>query len=651
MRPSSGDPYQIRTVIPVRALLVALVGMTLLAAACGDGDTNLIRTVPQTVRSTSTAENITIASSNATSSTLGTTTTTYVASMPTTSVVSTVPPLTGEKEIDTTAVQDIAERGPYEERGPYGPSYEPSIAAMITPTTDLPLSDTVITASESPKSTTHPTTPESSSYSYVLYNFQLSNSNIVTYEVGVREKGKQIGYQYWEVKIDGDEPPELVSSDLFGGRPFSTLSPDGKYVVFADGHELWLADVNRTEPRLLTDSWFSDYTGFNGPDQSWSPDSNYFRYHVRDRNENSDDSRIDMQVANIDGTVIQVVENGRYGEWSPDGRNIFYYIEVPDVNKRSGLREELWIASTDGSSPLLLTDQLYLDEGLGGITVATWSPDSGKLLYKTVEDGNNSENLLGNWIASTDGTGPRRIASPGCSDWSPDGHRILCFIYRESTYMDGELLMIDINTFDSHLLANSPFARWSANGEYIAYLRHVIDGDSARGRDEIWIADKDSTFSKLLDDGSNGTLGLDTNWRLAPSDYGPKFDWAPDSQHIVYEDHLGKLWTANIDEAMPRQLGWGGFYDAKWSPDGKYILYRNLDNSINVADSDGTNIRKVTDDGFGGLYFGSWSTDSNRILYRVVTRDDDYEMTRNELWIEDGDGSNRRQLPLPAVVG
>ena len=633
-----------------------VVSMTLLAAACGDGYTTDIQTVPQTVRPTSTAENMTISSSNVTTSTLDTTTTTYVANMATTSVVSTVPLPTTEVETDTTAVRDGAERG----------RYEPSITAMVTPTTRLSTSVTVVTVSESTTSTTLPTR---SDYTYELDYIDWLDSNTVRYVVGIYD-GMQIGArqrlgsQTWVVDIHGDIPPERLSSHFYDQMElleYSNESPDGLHVAFGVGDDLWIADAHRTKSRLLTDVWFDEYLRFAGPSTSWSVNSQYFLFHVRVDNESSGGIGTEMQIVNVDYNIIQRFENTLYGEWSPDGRHIFYYKRIPDEAKKAGFTEELWIADVDGSSHQLLTDQLYLDESLAGIRVATWSPDARNLLYYSlVEDENSGYVRTQLWIADVYSGELRRIEDGEYAKWSPDGRYFSYYSLSEYEESDNEDIGIWIASADNSsygLLTNARYSRWSPDGENVAYLVTVEDETSTFVRDELWIADADGSNRRLLDDGKDDKLEPDLyNRRITLSDYGPMFDWSPNSRYIVYQywdwgitQDFPELWTVDISEAIPRKLEGGAFYSTAWSPDGRYILYYY--GGVWVADGDGTDSRELTSDGYGPIDYASWSPDGEQIVYRVVARDENDEITRNQVWLESRDGSNRRQLPLPVLVG
>ena len=56
----------------------------------------------------------------------------------------------------------------------------------------------------------------------------------------------------------------------------------------------------------------------------------------------------------------------------------------------------------------------------------------------------------------------------------------------------------------------------------------------------------------------------------------------------------GSIWSVPVLGGSPRKLGIQLAQDAHWSPDGRSIVYANL-NSLYVSDGGGANLRKIWD--------------------------------------------------------
>jgi Tol biopolymer transport system component len=94
---------------------------------------------------------------------------------------------------------------------------------------------------------------------------------------------------------------------------------------------------------------------------------------------------------------------------SPDGKWLAF--------STSGVREDLFLATLDGTEYRRLTDDLYRDRG------PSWSPDGSKVAFYS--DRSGTYDL---WMIGMDGSGLRPITkdtgNPGFPAWSPHGDRM-----------------------------------------------------------------------------------------------------------------------------------------------------------------------------------------------------------------------------------
>ncbi|MGB0066125.1 MAG: winged helix-turn-helix domain-containing protein [Terracidiphilus sp.] len=316
------------------------------------------------------------------------------------------------------------------------------------------------------------------------------------------------------------------------------------------------------------------------------------------------------------------------GDVSPDGSTLLVISESAGM----GPANSLWSYRLVGGSLRRLENEA-ID--------SAWSPDGSQVVYGTATGDI--------WTVSADGTGERKLASPGgyirslC--WSPDGAML-----RFSK--DGLLWEIDENGSNLHQLlpgwSNSPtqfFGEWDRDGRYY----FVSDG-------QIWMLDRRSRFGGILKAKPvQLTFGL-TAWdrpivsrdgkkifTSGRSRHGELLRWdeksnqfqrflggisaefvafTRDAKAVVYVTYPeGILWRANADGSNPLQLTSAPVYpkSLRWSPDGQQILFVDRTpqgaNAIYTIDANGGTPRRVLPNDIENETDPSWSADGKKIVY------------------------------------
>ncbi len=131
--------------------------------------------------------------------------------------------------------------------------------------------------------------------------------------------------------------------------------------------------------------------------------------------------------------------------------------------------------------------------------------------------------------------------------------------------------------------------------------------------------------------------------------------WSPDGKWIAFNsDRGGKddIWKMKADGTEAVQLTKNAEEFNRfpsWSPDGKTILYnsmrkeksdKNNEFYIYAMNSDGSNQRQLVKQSVKNSYGAAWSSDCKQIAY---TRNDGTDASRN-IYVADSDGTNERRI-------
>ncbi len=190
--------------------------------------------------------------------------------------------------------------------------------------------------------------------------------------------------------------------------------------------------------------------------------------------------------------------------------------------------------------------------------------------------------------------------------------------------------------------------RYSPDGKHIAFWRSVIVDPEKKGQQtDMFIIDRDgSNEQRLTEDAA-----LDGN-----------HSWAPDGRHLAFtsnrsgnaEIHVIDIVTREIRQ-LTRNIGlreWAAGPD--WSPDGKYIAYRQAKpprglTTIYVMNADGKRAQPLVR--ADNWYRGSprWSPDSKSVMYveALYEPGQGFKLLTNNLVIQKHGTKARRILETP----
>jgi Tol biopolymer transport system component len=385
---------------------------------------------------------------------------------------------------------------------------------------------------------------------------------------------------------------------LSGVEQFPSLSPDGKWVVYAGeaegNQDIYLQSVGGQLPINLTaDSPADD------DEPAFSPDGERIVFR------SSRDGGGLFVMGRTGEAARRVTRQGFNPAWSPDGARIAYSMEnvqLTPLNHEG--RSELWIADVESGAERLL-------EGADGVQ-PTWSPSGRRIAYVSRQSG-TGRRQMDIWTIAVEGGSPSALTEDAAADWSPcwspDGRNVY---YASDRGGSMNLWRIAVDAASGRpegapeaITTPAPFLAHpslSGTGAQIAYSSVLIT----------------QNVQKLAVEPATGTVSGEAVWLTSGSRQWSSPDVSPDGEWIVFYSRgqpEGDLYLVRADGTGLRQVTTDAAVDRmpRWSPNGAAIaFFSNRGGAFDIwkIRADGSELRRLTQGG-GGVPV--WSADGSRI--------------------------------------
>jgi Tol biopolymer transport system component len=366
--------------------------------------------------------------------------------------------------------------------------------------------------------------------------------------VGTRV-GTQADWPLWRISLGAGMPATRLGS-LLGHA--AAYSPDGKEIVYAVGHDVYLANRDGSQSRLLVQTaavarWIR-----------WSPDGKVIRFTL-----------VDPQ--NSSTALWEVTASGRNlrpllpgwnnppveccGTWTPDGSYFVFQSTRSWMSQIWAIREKSELLRVRSPAPTQLTS--------GPVSYRSPVPSRDGRRILVLGDQRHSELLRYN-------SSERRLepflggVSAESVDFTGDGSWV-AFV----SYPDGALWRCKADGTEQLRLTPDSLRvflpRWSPDGTRLAFR-----AESASSPVKIYIVSADGKgLQRLFADGRNEA---DPSWspdgtKLAFGRTTLPYESQPKEIHI-YDFQTGTVTTLPGSE---------GLFSPRWSPDGRYIAAMTLD--------------------------------------------------------------------------
>ena len=366
---------------------------------------------------------------------------------------------------------------------------------------------------------------------------------------------------------------QLTSNSADNRVTSGTISPDGKYLAYADAKGMYIKLIATGEIRAVPElaGLTSEGVGWGvGP---WFPDGARFLADAHPPLQSTDDwnpGGASIWMVSVLGEVPRKLRDnaGAYSV-SPDGSAISFGTNMG----RRGPRE-IWLMDPDGEH----ARKLFEADEDGSVFNLSWSPDGQRVLYQRTDKSGDtlvSRDLKGGPPTTLSPLSASEAAKVRDVSWLPDGRTIWARDEPEAILPTCNFWIMRFD-FRTGKVIEKPKRLTNWSGFCMATTGSTA-GVTADGKRLVFLAWESHLTSYLADLAADGTRILRP--RRFPRSEGSDeaLDWTPDSKAIFFESNRtgsGALYKQSLEADTAERLATGGFGRyTQLTPDGKWVLY------------------------------------------------------------------------------
>lgn len=419
----------------------------------------------------------------------------------------------------------------------------------------------------------------------------------------------------YQVNVNGGVARKLTNH--VGFEMFPKISPDGKLIAFTgqyDGNtEVYVMPFDGGEPKRLTYTAtlgrddLTDRMGPNNIVMAWSPDSKSIIYRSRRYSYNS--FRGQLFRVSVDGGLSKEVplQDGGFCSFSPDGKKLAFNMIFREFRTwkyyKGGMADDLRIYDYETKNVEKISDHEAQD------IMPMWIGDE---IY-FLSDRDRTMNLF-SYNTQTKKT--EKVTNFDTYDIKFPSYNAAKIVFEK----EGFIYVFDANTKESRKVSIT------------------IHDDQIAARNEVKDASKNITGFNVAPDGNRVVFSARGDVFSVPAKEGVTYNltrssgandrnanWSPDGKYIAYiSDKSGEfeLYIQPADfSKSPIQLTKGAdtyYYEMKWSPDSKKLLWADKKLRLRYIDIDSKNITQVAQSKVWEMRDYNWSPDSKWITFSDI---------------------------------